>query len=167
MRLFIYQSTFHDSQEPIISAFISSFCHPATSFCFRSIALAVSSYAVARRLLRFFPVLTDVKARTSHKIRGVELPAQLLKSLENQRKLLFLAKADRKHRCKSGDTMAFRLQVAQLIQHETCFVKPIHPGFRRTLTPAFTSGGSRLSLCRNDHTFLHPALGAVAQPPPY
>ena len=81
--------------------------------------------------------------------------------------MLFLAKADGKHRCKSGDTMTFRLQVAQLIQHETCFVKPIHPGFRRTLTPAFTSGGSRLSLCRNDHAFLHPALGAVAQLPPY
>ena len=92
---------------------------------------------------------------------------QLLQRLQNQRKLLFLAQSDGQHRCKTGDTMTFRLQVTELIEHETCFVKPIHPGFRRTLTPAFTSGGSRLSLCRNAHTFLHPALGAVAQPPPY
>lgn len=77
--------------------------------------------------------------------------------------LLFLAKADRQHRCKSGDTVTFRLQVAQFVQHKTRFVKPTYPSFRRTLTPAFTSSGSRLSLCK----ILHPALGAVAQPPPY
>ena len=43
---------------------------------------------------------------------------QLLQRLQNQRKLLFLAQSDRQHRCKTGDTMTFRLQVTQLIQHE-------------------------------------------------
>ena len=72
MRLFNFQGAFYDRSEPATPAFISSFCHPATSFCSRSITLAVSSYVVARRLFRLFPVLTDVKARTPHRIRGVD-----------------------------------------------------------------------------------------------
>ena len=72
MRLFNFQGAFYDRSEPVTPAFISSFCHPANSFCSRSITLAVSSYVVARRLFRLFPVLTDVKARTPHRIRGVD-----------------------------------------------------------------------------------------------
>lgn len=46
-------------RDPVTRAFISPFRHPVTSFCSRSITLAVSDYVVADRLLGFFPAINE------------------------------------------------------------------------------------------------------------
>lgn len=80
--------------------------------------------------------------------------------------MLVLSEANAQHSLKVRNTVSFGLQIAKLIQHKTCLIQRLHPGFHRTLTLFVAKSGTRLSLRVVTET-TRPALRAVARPRPY
>ena len=64
--------------------------------------------------------------------------SQLLQSLQNKRKLLFLSQTDGQHRLEVGNTMPLRLKISQLVQHKPRLIQ------RLLITNRFTCSQHRL-----------------------